>query len=668
MRRLLTAFALLLLAPLAHAQLGDTDPVTWTVSASPTSAEPGQTVTVSLSATIDGDWRMYAMDSPVGRPLGVRFEAGEALAAVGPVQQPQPLDGHDVFLEEDYTYFAEAVQLTRLYRVAADAPGGEAPIRGAVTYMVCNDDLCLPPKEHPFRLAVAVEGAPVVAEAAPAPAEPEDEADVMEEDEPVALAAPPAAGPSSPAGPEIATPFEPQETRRGGLWAFLLLAVGAGLAALLTPCVFPMIPLTVSFFLHHAGDRRRAARMAGLYGLSIVGLFTGLGIAMALLVGAAGPQLIAANPWVNLFLGLVLVVFGFSLLGFFELRMPAGLLNYFNRQGDERGGAVGILFMGFTLVLVSFSCTVPFVGGLLAATVQGGWFEPVLGMIVFSTVFAAPFVGFAVFPNALNRLPKSGSWMGALKATLGFIEIAAALKFLSNADLVWGLGVLPRPLAISLMIVIFALAGLYLIGKLHLKSPEAEVAMAPQPVGGLRLLTAIGFFGLAFYLVPGLLGAPLGGIDAFLPPRLATDVSLTALAGTGGPARPGETAWHQTREAAFDEARRTGRPVFIDFTGYTCTNCRHMEATVLSRPEIAERIERHFVPLQLWTDDGVQGPDLQRYQLQLTGRIALPTYAVVHPDGSLVNLLSGVTSAERFAAFLDEGTELYLRSDALASR
>src|SRR5690606_25191655 len=156
------------------------------------------------------------------------------------------------------------------------------------------------------------------------------------------------------------------------------------------------------------GATREAARVGGLSGLSIVGLFTGRGIAMALLVGAAGPQLIAANPWVNLFLGLVLVVFGFSLLGFFELRMPAGLLNYFNRQGDARGGAVGILFMGFTLVLVSFSCTVPFVGGLLAATVQGGWFEPVLGMVVFSTVFAAPFVGFAVFPNALNRLPKSG--------------------------------------------------------------------------------------------------------------------------------------------------------------------------------------------------------------------------------------------------------------------
>lgn len=667
MRRLLTALALLLLAPLAHAQFGDTDPVTWTVSAAPTSAEPGQTVTVSLSATIGGDWRMYAMDSPVGRPLSVRFESSDALAAVGPVQQPQPREGFDRVVEEDYTYFAEAVQLTRLYRVAADAPGGDAAIRGAVTYMVCNDDLCLPPKDHPFRLTVAVEGAPAVAEAPP-PRD-EDEDAEPEEDEPVALAEPPAAAPPAQAEPEIATPFEPQEERSGGLWAFLLLAVGAGLAALLTPCVFPMIPLTVSYFLHQAGDRRKAARMAGLYGLAIVGLFTGLGIAMALLVGAAGPQLIAANPWVNLFIGLVLVVFGFSLLGFFELRMPSGLLNVVNRQGDERGGIIGILFMGFTLVLVSFSCTVPFVGGLLAATVQGGWVEPVLGMVVFSSVFAAPFVVFAAFPNALNRLPKSGSWMGALKGTLGFIEIAAALKFLSNADLVWGLGVLPRPLAIALMIVIFALAGFYLIGKLHLKSPEAEVAVAPQPVGGLRLLTAIGFFGLAFYLVPGLLGAPLGGLDAFLPPRLATDVSLTALAGPGGgPERGGEFGWHQTREAAFDEARRTGRPVFIDFTGYTCTNCRHMEATVLSRPEIAERIDRHFVPLQLWTDDGVQGPELQRYQLQLTGRIALPTYAVVHPDGALVSQLSGVTSAEKFAAFLDDGTERYLRSDALALR
>jgi thiol:disulfide interchange protein DsbD len=691
--------ALTAAAGAVRAQVPDADPVTWTVSADPAPAEPGDVVLLNLSATIEGDWRMYAMDSPVGKPLDVRFDETAAFERTAPVSQPEPNQGFDPTLGRDYTYFTEAVSLSGVFRVTEAATDGAAPIAGTIRYMVCNDELCLPPTRHPFEVPVQIRNASVAAEARPAappsaagspPAEPpraavpealgDDEAPV-EDEAPASAVLPPVAdaspqGPAPPGAEEEVgelVPLEPAEERRSGLWGFVLLAIGAGLAALLTPCVFPMIPLTVSFFLHRAGDRRKAARMAGVYGLSIVGLFTGLGIAMALVVGAAGPQLIAANPFVNLFIGLVLVVFGFSLLGFYELRPPAGLMNYFNRQSDERGGYLGVLFMGLTLVLVSFSCTVPFVGGLLAATVQGGWGYPLLGMVIFSSVFALPFVLFAVFPNALSRLPRSGSWMGALKGVLGFVEIAAALKFFSNADLVWGTGLLPRPLAIALMIVIFALTGFYLIGKLTLKSPEAEVATAPQPVGGLRLFSAIAFFGFAFYLMPGLLGAPLGGFDAFLPPRQATDVSLLAgmqarVEGSGAFETHGGVAWHQSRTAAFEESRRTGRPVLIDFTGYTCTNCRHMEATVLSQPAIAQRIDRSFVPLQLWTDNAETGPALQRYQLELTGRIALPTYAVVHPDGQLVSQLSGVTSEERYAAFLDAAAATFEQTDALALR
>ncbi len=684
MRLLLLCFAALL-APVA-AQVPDADPVVWTAEAQPTSAEPGGTVLLTLSGTIGPGWRMYAMHSPIGKPLAVHFDDG-ALTPLGAVEQEQPRAGHDDTLGRDYTYFSDRVQLTRAYRVKADASGGVAPITGTVAYMVCNDEICLPPTREPFSAGVQIRAASAAAR--PQPAQPEvapptapeaaapaaASAEARDPDVDGAVDAAPDEAAKAAQEPDVvpptledaapAKPFGPVE-EQGGLWGFLLLAVGAGLAALLTPCVFPMIPLTVSYFLHHAGDRKKAARMAGVYGLSIVGLFTGLGVAMALLVGAAGPQLIAANPWVNLFIGFVLVVFGFSLLGFYELRMPAAWLNYFNRQGDERGGVVGVLFMGLTLVLVSFSCTVPFVGGLLAAASRGGWAYPLLGMVVFSSVFALPFVLFAVFPNALGRLPRSGSWMGALKGVLGFVEIAAALKFLSNADLVWGTGLLPRPLAISLMIVIFALAGLYLLRKLPLG--EANFVAQPESIGGLRLLTAIVFFGLAFYFVPGLLGAPLGGFDAFLPPRRATDVSLLAGMQLNAPEGRGELAWHQSRATAFEEARRTGRPVLIDFTGYTCTNCRHMESTVLAKPEIAERIDRRFVPLQLWTDDAETGPALQRYQLELTGRIALPTYAIVHPDGRLISQLSGVTSQERYAAFLDAGTAAFEQSDALASR
>ncbi|MEM1043701.1 MAG: cytochrome c biogenesis protein CcdA [Bacteroidota bacterium] len=670
MRLLSLLLTALLLAP-ASAQVPEGEPVVWTTLVEPETVRPGETAEVVLFAEISGDWRMYALDSPIGRALDLRLEPSAAFEPVGRTQQGTPEEGYDEIVESVYTYFAGAAEIAQTLRIAPDAPRGSTPVRGAVHFMVCNDEICLPPMQAPVAASVEVQGPAVVAQAeSPAVARagpPASSSEPARAD--TAQAAAEAVSPQA-AAPRVATaPFEPAAPQRGGLWGFLLLAVGAGLVALLTPCVFPMIPLTVSYFLHHAGDRRKAARMAGVYGLAIVGLFTLLGVAMALLVGAAGPQLIAANPWVNLFIGLVLVVFGFSLLGFFELRMPAAWANALNRQSDARGGYLGVAFMSLTLVLVSFSCTVPFVGGLLAAAAQGGWARPLVGMVVFSSVFALPFVLFAAFPNALARLPTSGSWMSSLKGVLGFIEIAAALKFLSNADLVWGTGLLPRPLAIALMIVIFALAGLYLIGKLHLKGPGTDAAdVRPVPVGGLRLLTAMVFFGLAFYFVPGLLGAPLGGFDAFLPPRQATDVSLLAGIETGGPERGGEVAWHQGRAAAFEEAQRTGRPVLIDFTGYTCTNCRHMEATVLAKPEIAGRIDQHFVPLQLWTDNAETGPDLQRYQLELTGRIALPTYAVVHPDGRLLSQLSGVTSPEQYAAFLDAATVTFQQAESLAAR
>ncbi len=656
--RLLALLLAALLAP-AAAQVPEGEPVMWTATATPSVAAPGEAVRVTLSGEIGPEWRMYAMDSPIGRALAVRFEESAALAPSGPARQAVPKQGYDEIVEAAYTYFSGRAEVRQTFRVAAGAPGGAASVRGTVHFMVCNDEICLPPMQERFAVPVRVRSAAPAQAAAPAPAA------APEAGEAQALDLPPAADSLFRAEAQPAVPDEPGASlvpldsaapQRSGWWGFLLLAVGAGFVALLTPCVFPMIPLTVSYFLHHAGDRRRAARMAGIYGLAIVALFTLLGVVMALAVGAAGPQLIAANPFVNLFIGLVLVVFGFSLLGFFELRMPAAWANALNRQSTERGGVLGVVFMSLTLVLVSFSCTVPFVGGLLAAAAQGGWARPVVGMLVFSSVFALPFVLFAAFPNALARLPKSGSWMGALKGVLGFVEIAAALKFLSNADLVWGLGLLPRPLAIALLIVIFALAGLYLLGKLPLKGPETDYGeVRPVPIGGLRLLTAMVFFGLAFYFVPGLLGAPLGGFDAFLPPRRATDVSLLAGMQAGASEAWGEFGWYQSREVAFAEAERTGLPVLIDFTGYTCTNCRHMEATVLSKPAIAARIERGFVPLQLWTDHAETGPALQRYQLELTGRIALPTYAVVAPDGRLVSQLSGVTSLERFAAFLDAG-------------
>ncbi len=638
---------LVLLVLPARAQRA-TEIVQWHARPQPEQVAPGDSLWLRLEATIAEGWKVYALDSPPPtRGVQVRLDTLTAdLRQAGPPHQQTPLEGYDPFFQKVVRYFLNQAVLAVPLAVAPDATPGLRTLAARVEFTTCNDRICLPPT------VVSVE------------------ATVQIDPQATTKATPPRFEPAvPPIEPEVA-PLAPEKTpaltdaaaqdlvraRSGGLWGFLLLAVGAGLAALLTPCVFPMIPLTVSFFTRQSGSRVQAVRMALVYGLAIVATFTGLGVLTALLVGASGAQTIAANPWVNLFIGLVFILFALSLLGLYELRLPSGLINYFNRQSQTHGGYLGVLFMGLTLTLVSFSCTAPFVGGLLAATALGEWGYPVLGMVAFSLTFATPFVLFALFPRALEALPRSGAWMQTIKVVLGFAELAAALKFLSNADLVWGWGLLSRPLVIALVSVLFFLTGLYLLGKLRLPhEPPVET------VGVGRLLVAVLFFGLSLYMLPGLLGAPLGNLDAYLPPRRATDVGLVALLqGGGNGEQTTEMRWYEDPDAAFAEAQATGRPVFIDFTGYTCTNCRQMEATVFPHPEVARRLQNAFVRLRLYTDDASVGPEWQRYQLQLTGTVALPTYAIVAPEGKpLLARHTGLASVAEFLAFLEEGSRAF---------
>ena len=643
--------ALLLFSRPTHAQMmgGSASKVTWSVTTAPDPVAPGGTATVRFDATIEDGWKMYALDSPPpSRGVSIAFDSlAAALTQAGDPQQEEPQRGYDPNFKKDVSYFETSASIRVPVSVAADAAETEHLATGTVTFMVCNPSMCLPPTPTSFTAGVQVstEGAT----SAPSTGATDDTGSDA------SIGATGSGG--EPDGWDAST---------DGLWGFLLLAIGAGGAALLTPCVFPMIPLTVSYFTKHTDSRAESVRMASVYGVAIVTTFTGIGVLMAALVGASGAQSIAANPWVNLFIGLTFVVFALSLLGLFELRLPSGLINYFNQQGNEHGGYAGPIFMGLTLTLVSFSCTAPFVGGLLAATAGGEWVFPVFGMLAFSTTFALPFIGFAMFPKALDDLPKSGAWMNAVKVTLGFVELAAALKFLSNADLVWGTGLLSRPLAIAITIVVFALAGFYLLGKIRMKhEPPVE------SIGSLRLLTATAFLGAALYMVPGLLGAPLGALDAYLPPRQPTDVSLLAsINRSGGGASESEFDWHTDDvESAFAEAQSVGKPVFIDFTGYTCTNCRDMEANVFPRPSVAEQFNRDYVLLRLYTDDLPDGVTFQRYQLQLTGTTALPTYAIVDPhDRTLLRKVSGVLSVERFAAFLQSGHTQFRERQPLAAR
>lgn len=656
--------------------------VTWTTTADPAQVKPGQLVNLDFKATIGDGWKMYALGSPKpSRAVSVTFDAWpEGLQQQGDMLQAGENVGYDPNFDKDVVYFEKNAHIWAEVVVADDATSGTEAVGGTINFMICNDRMCLPPTRVPFEVTVTVDaggdaGIPVPpsgseedigADLPPAEEQPLfgtdsmtglDLAPASAAGETDSTAQVPAAGSDAPQERVRAAADDFGSTRTGGLWGFLLLAMGAGLAALLTPCVFPMIPLTVSYFTKHSEDQGEAVRMALVYGLAIVVTFTGLGVLMAVLVGAAGAQSFAANPWVNLFIGSVFVAFALSLLGLFELRLPSGLLNFFNRKSNEEKGYLGVLFMGFTLTLVSFSCTAPFVGGLLAATTVGSWSYPVLGMVVFSATFSLPFMFFAMFPRALSSLPKSGSWMNVVKVLLGFVELAAALKFLSNADLVWGWGLLSRTLAIALSIVIFALAGLYLLGKLRLKHEPVV-----EQIGVGRLLASIACFGLALYLMPGLFGAPLNKLDAYLPPRQSDDVSLVALFGNTGAAVHDDEAWiTDDIEAAFAQAEAENKPVMIDFTGYTCTNCREMEANVFTRAEIADRFHRDFVLLRLYTD-GDRDQEFQTYQLKLTGTVALPTYAIVNPydqDKTLVQV-SGVVPLDEFAAFLDQGKASFL--------
>lgn len=618
---------------------------TWSAEAAPQAVRPGERFAVRLHAEVAEGWYMYALKSPAGQPLSVSLDSLPAgIDTTGTLRQSDPTRKYDPNFEADAFFYDDTAEVRTGLQVDEEMTPGTYTVSGSVRYMVCNDEMCMPPTTTPVSVTVDV-----------APGDPREANAAVNYGDLV----PPGAAEASESQ-ETADPgagmLSSGETLGGSenLWGFLLLAMGAGVGAFFMPCIFPMVPLTVSYFAKGSG-RGQSMRQAGVYGLTIVGAFTGLGALAAALLGAAGAQSIAANPWVNLAIGAVLVAFGLSLLGLFELKLPSSLTNYLNRQSEEQSGYAGAVFMGLTLTVVSFSCTAPFVGGLLAAAAQGTWLYPVLGMLVFSGVLALPFVGFALFPEALERLPSSGGWMNALKGTLGFVELAAALKFFSNADLVWGGAVwLPRPLVIAFTIVLFALAGAYLLGTLRLShDPPAET---PRRVGVGRVLAATLFLGLALYMAPGLLGARLGSLDAYFPPRHATDVGRLPASNETETAAVDNLNWNQNDiDAAMAEAKETGTPVFVDFSGYTCTNCREMEANVFPTPAVAEHLRTDFVLLRLYTDDAEKGPALQRYQQETVGTVALPSYAVVTPEGTLTAQHSGMASPKAFDAFLEEG-------------
>ena len=604
------------------------DEAAFGISVEPKVARVGEAVTVWIDVSLSGDWHIYSTTLPPGGPIPTEIVlSGAVFRQVGRAIQPEPIVERDPNFDMDVEYYHTEVRFGMRAEVAEGAPGVKT-LAGEITYMLCNATQCLPPETHVFEVPVTVEAGAARAEYTFSAS---------------AVADVPLDGTGSVADVGRAI--------TQGLGAFLYLSLSMGFLALLTPCVFPMIPITVSFFTKQEIQSRRESIAKSLaYCGGIVFTFTGLGMVLAATLGASGAAQFAANPWINLLITGIFVAFALALFGLFEIRLPYGLLNKLNQV---QGGSYGaILIMGFTFSLTSFTCTAPFVGTLLVLTAQGTWAWPILGMLAFSTAFAAPFFFLALFPQTLSALPQSGGWLNSVKVVMGFLELAAALKFLSNVDLVWQWGILSRELFIAGWVAIFLLCGMYLLGKIRLPHDSPLDAIGP-----LRLLASSGCLAFGLYLMTGLLGAPLGEWDAFFPPY--GSYGEIAKIRSGEP----ELTWRDDYEAALAEAQAARKPVFIDFTGYACTNCRWMEANIFPEKEV-HALLKQFVRLQLYTDGRGEkykrNRDLQEARF---GTVALPLYAVLSPDGKEIAHFPGMTrDVDVFVRFLKQGIDPPLRA------
>ena len=568
----------------------------WTLTAEPPSAPPGSTILIHAAVHIELGWHLYSASSAAGIPAQFQVSP-ESLVRV--LQQPPKRAFDAVQSTDTETYEGDATFLLEV-KVRGDAPAGADNLTVNGRYQTCNDKSCVAGKLKDIMVPFTVDpAAPAPSTAIPAG---------------FAVAKPPSPGTASAA---------PSSAAQG--WpAFLLLAFGAGLACIFTPCVFPMIPITMSYFLNQqSGEKRGGLSQAIVFCLGIIVLFSGLGLLVTALLGPVGVKQLGSNPWVNGFISALFIAFGLSLLGAFEITIPSSVLTKLN-QSSGTGGFAGTLLMGLTFALSSFACVGPFVGTLLAASVSEGHARPVVGMVVFATGLALPFFLLALFPSFLKRLPRSGGWLARVKVVMGFVIVAAALKYLSSLDQVLQWGFLTRERFLAAWIVLFGMAGLYLLGFVRLEGVKAE-----ENMGLGRLLTGMAFLIFAVSLWPGMSGGKLGLFDAYVP--AADETAASASSGDG-------LVWIKDRyRDALEQARREHKLVFIDFTGYACANCHWMRANILSRPEIAA-VLKNFVLLELYTDNGDATDDANvKLQQEKFGTIANPFYVVLDPDEKLVD-------------------------------
>ncbi len=676
---------MLLLSTMAFAQ---GNPVHFTATqkqVSPTEVD------VIFSATIAKGWHVYSTGLPSDGPISATLHTDKAVGVqpMGGLQhQGKEISEMDPIFGMKLRYFENSVRFVQKYKIT----GKTYEVKGYLEYGACNDEMCMPPTSVEFNYkgngpqdapaAVEDKAAEQTADETATEATTDDAAQAAVATDSAATQEVKADTAAANVKSDLWTPVikelkafsDGESTKDHSLWYIFLMGVVGGFVALLTPCVWPIIPMTVSFFLKRAkNDKKRGIRDAVTYGISIIVVYMALALIITALFGPQRLNELATNAPFNIFFFLLLVVFAFSFFGWFEIKLPASWGNAVDNKASTTTGLVSIFLMAFTLSLVSFSCTAPVIGLLLVqAATSGDWVAPAVGMFGFAIALALPFSLFAMFPTWLKQAPKSGSWMNMIKVVLGFIELAFALKFLSVADLAYGWGILDRETFLALWIMIFTFLGLYLIGKLKFPSDDPTQTAMPVP----SIMLGLCSFAFAVYMVPGLWGAPCKAVSAFSPPMNTQDFNLNK----AQEIHPQYTSYEEGMAAA----KAQHKPVMLDFTGFGCVNCRKMEAAVWTDPEVAERLTKDYVLISLYVDDKtplaqpmeVKNPDGTSRTLRTVGDkwsyleqtkfgyLAQPFYVTVDNDGKP---LSGSFVYKEdilgFMNFLDKGIDNYKKGN-----
>ncbi len=583
---LLTAVLLLLTCLTARGQqfgLGRShilDPITWkaTVEGNSTAS-----ASIRLTAQIEDGWHLYSLNLPPDGPNStvIDFQVPDGVKLDGPLTPSRkPVEKYDDMFSLNLSWWEGDVTFTQKVKISDEKTH---TVGIEVSFQGCNDETCIAPKTE--YLEVSVGTGPAVVQ--------EEKVDSVVAETPVAVA------PEAPADkPDLWAPVEFSDeemaeqanVKDSPWWVIFIWGFGGGLLALLTPCVWPMIPMTVSFFLKKGTSRRKSVGDAVIYGLSIIVIYLTLGLAITGIFGASKLNELSTNAVFNLCFFLLLVIFGISFLGGFDIKLPSKWSNSTDARAEKATGLVSIFFMAFTLALVSFSCTGPIIGTLLVeAATMGNFVGPAIGMGGFALALALPFSLFALFPSWLKEMPRSGGWLNSVKVVLGFLELALSLKFLSVADLAYGWGILDREVFICLWVVLFLMLGMYLIGKLKF-SHDADLPHVSLP----RFFLSLASFGFALYLIPGLWGAPLKGVSAFVPPLFTQDFNLYA---------GGQFEEFDDYDKGMAYAAENNRPVLVDFSGYGCVNCRKMEGAVFDTGRVSSIVKENFVLIKLMVDD-----------------------------------------------------------------